>query len=740
MTNTLLKFRVEHISRTMLALMTGSIAVVVAIVFWMFQYVGEQADNVALEQRRETLSRALASRAERFAREINAIVVNDDTAAQAAGRPNATWLRETVSEHLFRIFDHRLVVMYDSKDDIAFATYEGRFIQIDRLTPLLPALSRAVGDLRAIASGSEHSHSMLERRILHEDGTETTFRQLAHIERVFGEPAVMTSSLVVPERDGRLISSPPPIVVTVRLLDDDQIARLGAEFGFPGLAWIRNGAIEADRAEHTILDEEGNRVGVLQWDFVSPTAAFRDRVMPAVLATFAFLAGITALGIALGLVSRRRLMTSRVEAQRQAHEDQLTGLANRRAFRAGLDIALDPRRETAGPVTLMLLDLDRFKELNDTLGHAVGDIVLRQVAKRVTALATSADMVARMGGDEFAIVLSGATVDRVDALAEAILDAFFEPFALDRGAETVLGVSIGIAFAEGERRDASELFRCADLALYKAKQRGRGRSVHYDHAMDAEIHRRRLVELELRKALAQGGLSLAYQPQVSASGRAIGGVEALVRWQHSELGSISPGEFIPVAESCGLMPELGLFVLRRACLDMRDFDGLMVAVNVSPEQFRRGDFVATVESVLTETGFPHHRLELELTESALVGDEDGAAEQIAALRRAGLRVALDDFGTGYSSLAYLRRFGFDKLKIDRSFVKDVETVEQAASIVQAIVSMSRALGLSVTVEGAETEAQCAALTALGCDQIQGYAIARPMPLDALQSRLARQAA
>jgi len=378
---------------------------------------------------------------------------------------------------------------------------------------------------------------------------------------------------------------------------------------------------------------------------------------------------------------------------------------------------------------VMFLDLDRFKEVNDTYGHQAGDELLKQVAERLSGLLRGADTLARFGGDEFAIIQT-LVRSRVDAesLSRRVLDSLTQPFEI-AGTQVTVGVSIGVALAPEHGLDREGLMRLADTALYQSKSEGRNRASFFVSQMDETIRMRKVVEDDLREAIASDQLTLHYQPLFSADGRTVVGLEALVRWPHPTQGLIAPDRFIAMAEERGLIIPLGEWVLRRACRDGKRWPGLRIAVNVSPIQFRHRDFVGKVVEALEETGFDATRLELELTEGVVVEDADAAEAAMMELRALGVHLALDDFGTGYSSLIYLRRFAFDKIKIDRSFLESMEATGESAILVHSIVHLGRALGLTVTAEGVETKEQHRFLQALGCHQLQGYLFSRPIPAE-----------
>jgi diguanylate cyclase (GGDEF)-like protein len=350
------------------------------------------------------------------------------------------------------------------------------------------------------------------------------------------------------------------------------------------------------------------------------------------------------------------------------------------------------------------IDLDHFKDVNDTPGHHIGDELILNVTRCLSEIMRDDDLVARLGGDEFAIIMTCAADSySLQAVAERILAAICTPFVVS-GHGINIGASIGIAVIDSTQ-DARDILRYADMALYRAKNEGRNRACIYDAAMDADLSNRKLLEGALRQAIKNRELHVVYQPIVDRSGGRLVGVEALARWIHPVHGEIPPARFIPIAEHSGLIVELGEYILRRACLDGRNWPGVTVSVNVSPLQFRRPDFVEAIERILGETGFAPNQLELELTESTLLGNLESAELSMLRLKGVGVCFALDDFGTGYSSLLYLRRFPFDKLKIDSSFVRSIEKAADAAAIVHAVVSLGRGLGMKVTAEGVETAEQ-----------------------------------
>ena len=432
-------------------------------------------------------------------------------------------------------------------------------------------------------------------------------------------------------------------------------------------------------------------------------------------------------------VTERRATEARFA--HMARHDALTGLANRLMLHEHMQHVLARARRGSGAAVLCL-DLDRFKAVNDTLGHAAGDMLLRAVTQRLRDCTRETDLVVRLGGDEFAIVQDQATQPfDATSLAARLVDVLSQPFDINNQ-EVVVGASIGIAMADEGLMTADALLKCADLALYKAKADGRGTFRFFEPEMDVAIQERRQLEQHLRHALASGQLVVYYQPLVQPGG--IAGFEALLRWNHPERGFVSPAIFVPVAEEIGLIAQIGAWVMRQACHDAASWPGqLKVAVNLSPAQFRNRRLAEDAAEALAASGLSPKRLELEITESLLLQDDDAVIRTLHALRRQGIRIAMDDFGTGYSSLSYLRRFPFDKIKIDQSFVKGMEDDEDCRKIIRAVIGLGKSLRIAVNAEGVETEEQLNTLRAEGCGEIQGYYFSRPIPVDGIPALLSR---
>ena len=441
---------------------------------------------------------------------------------------------------------------------------------------------------------------------------------------------------------------------------------------------------------------------------------------------------------------------SDITEQRRAHErirhlayhDALTELPNRELFFDRLGVALVQGQRRQQPLALLFIDLDDFKVINDSLGHTVGDTGLRTVARRLKAAVRAADTVARIGGDEFTVLLPGIEQpEDVARIAGKLHDAVRRPIVLD-GREMTLTSSIGAVLFPKDGQDIETLIRNADTAMYRAKERGRSQTEFYTSALSARVRDRLEMDGRLRQAVASGALELHYQPVVGLLDGRIEGYEALVRWRDPQRGLVQPADFIPAVETpTGAIHEIGAWVLRTACRDLRALPpgsgGPRVSINLSPHQLNTVDIVEQVRRALDDAGVAPPALELEITETVALQGQDSAHEALRRLKDLGVRIAIDDFGTGYSSLSYLRRFPVDSLKVDRSFVRDAATNPDASAITRAIIAVGHQLGLRVIAEGIETREQLRLLRLMGCDAAQGYLFCAPVPLDELPDHLAR---
>lgn len=552
-----------------------------------------------------------------------------------------------------------------------------------------------------------------------------------------GEVYLYSAAPFMPSSNPQLVTSRiPPVLISFRRIDaamQDLLQRLGR---LQELRLTLRRSADEGYSALPIRSVAGREIAYLEWPADAPGTAFLRRLTPILLILLLAIIGLTVGVVDFARQNTRRLSRSKAQALYNSRHDSLSGLPNREHFFEKLSNALEHQTETSGDTAVVYLDLDHFKKINDTMGHASGDEVIRSVAQRVDSALPGRAVLARISGDEFAMFVPGcAGRAKVEDILKRIQAALARPITVGN-TELFASFSIGIAMSPEDGRDPGDLMRKADIALYDAKAAGRACWSFFAPSMQEDLLLRDRLSRELRQAILENQLSIAYQPQSCRDGATVVGVEALARWDHPELGSISPARFIPLAEETGLINALGLWILRRACKDACGWENLIVSVNVSPTQFKAPGFVCDVMKVLAETGLPPARLELEVTESVLLSNEATTLAAMHRLQGEGIKIALDDFGAGYSSLSYLRRFSFNSLKIDRDFLSAVTDSTEAQAVLKTIISLGKALGMDVVGEGVEDADQLAFLARNGCDRMQGYFISQPLPLDALNEFLA----
>ena len=718
------------------AVVPMGIMVVVAIVCVVVAVLGsaKRADEVALDTERQLFTRALTNHAERVLRETEAAATTVAAYRRIRLDFDADWVQVYVGHRLQSFFDHDLVLVADASDRFLFASLGNRSVDPNWFNSVQPDIKPVLDVVRgrpdpASAAALAETHNEKSDRL----------DRAVRVQPFLGRPAIVAAIAVTApwnETAGSAASDAnAPVVLSVKFIDESVLAEIASRLRLRNLRQIAGGPAAAGDYTFDLTDSLERLIGKFAWTPTRPGAEIVSSVVPFIMVA---LVGFALLALLVLHQMRRTAATIAAGESRLRHlalHDPLCGLPNRIYFSERLEALIDMVRKDSPPAAVFYIDLDHFKDVNDTLGHPIGDELIRVVTQRLTHTLRKDDLVARIGGDEFAVITeSDCDHAALQATANRLIAALCAPYTM-ANQSIVIGASIGIAVIDDHITGAPDIMRHADMALYRAKNEGRNRACIYDSAMDSDLLKRKLVENDLRATIEGDGLHVAYQPIVNNSGENMVGVEALCRWTHPTRGEISPAEFIPIAENSGLIIELGEWVLRRACLDGKAWPGIMVAVNVSPLQFRRADFVDVVERILAETGFDPQRLELELTESTLLGNVEEAERAMRKLKARGIRFALDDFGTGYSSLQYLRRFPFDKIKIDSSFTRSIESAPDAASIVHAIVSLGRGLGMKVTAEGVETAEQLLFLRAAGVHLLQGYRFGKPAPAAAITDRL-----
>ncbi|MBN9308802.1 bifunctional diguanylate cyclase/phosphodiesterase [Devosia sp.] len=701
--------------RTLSMLVMATLLVVfacTALIFGGFLlWSAGQIDADALQRQTLSIRHAVEAQLGTVPRQQQSVAIRDDTVIAARDHDTAR-LATDIGKWMFSYFGHDESYVLSSDDAPAYAAIAGRTQPPAAFEKRRNVLQPFIGALRSAASA----------------GYVDEPPYIADYLQIDSRPAIISVTPII--SDSGNVGQPAgreAVLVSVVYLDAE-FGRRMIDHTMTGIGRFSTGrATTPGEATFPVQSRSGRIVGFFEWQPYRPGSDLLQRTGAA--------AGLTLVIFALlVLVLMHRLRRAldalehkRRDAERQASEDPLTGLPNRLSFDREFEARLGSLKLRDAPLALLMLDLDRFKQVNDTLGHNAGDELIRSVADRLRQIVEPGDILARLGGDEFAILhycYSGSV--EVSAVASRIVDAIARPFRV-LGSDAFVGVSIGIVIAGAADHDSRELSRKADIALYEAKSGGRNRAAIYEEEMDELVQGRHTIEAELREALrVPGQLWVAFQPLCSQTGSTIVGAEALVRWIHPRLGNIAPARFIGIAESTGLIEPLGEFVLRRAAQFGARWPGRTVAVNISPAQLRNPGFAERVFDILAETGMAPADLEMEITESILLEHEAMALDAIRSFREAGVRIALDDFGTGYSSLNYLKRYPVDRIKIDRSFVSQLGTGEGSEPIVQAMVTLAHALGIEVTAEGVETQEQFRILAAMGCNTFQGFLFSAPL--------------
>jgi len=711
-------------------LLVFGIAMMLAVALGTWWAAG-RIDAWADARERQSVSAGLEQEKSRLGIEQDSTIVWDEAVARLAA-DDQPWIADNLVDWISQYYGHDRVYVIAPDGHVVRAADQGQYAGQSVNPADQAALAGLLAEFRAgtapAATGpADSSVSPAERGLL-----DTVILGDGHLAYLSLRPVVPTSGGDQPVGDDAFLH------VSVRLVSGDLLDEIGTRFGLDDLRVVaRNGA----PATLPVLNNAGRVVAVLGWEPQHPVMDLLVETAPATLGVFGL--GVVSL---LALIAWLHRMTLRLEiAQDQTTylslHDPLTGIANRALFESRLNEAMTYQYLAPTKVALVSIDLDGFKEVNDTLGHAAGDDLIRQVARRLAFALPEEATIARVGGDEFALVQPGMISEgQARWICEGLIRALHDPFVL--GGESVeVTASFGISLEDGLEVTAAEMFRRADVALYAAKADGRNRLKFYEPQMDASRREKRMLEVDLRNALVTGlGLFVLYQPIFSARTGAIVGAEALVRWQHPQRGLLSPDIFIALAEETGIINQLGEWVLEQACRTAVDADLPWIAVNISPVQMRHQVFGSRVNDVLNRTGLPAQRLELEITEGVLLQHSPQIETTLARLQQMGIRIALDDFGTGYSSISYLRTYNIDKLKIDQSFTRLMGSDEVTRTIVQSVIQMADALGIDVTAEGVEDESQRQMLARLGCAQLQGFLLSRPVTEQKLTELLLLQRA
>jgi diguanylate cyclase (GGDEF)-like protein len=711
-----------------------------------------QADRISAERQEQEVRLAINAALDELPQSQAGIAIWSPPVVELRKRrPNWTWIDDNVGSWLNYVFSHDADIILGPTDKPVYVMRDGKRAAVDGFAAYAHAAKPLVDAVRARTHNEPNPHERLPGRGTNPSTTVRTAERAIHatdLVTIHGRPAAMSVMRMISDtKDTITKSGHESLLVSVRYLDTSFTNSLSKIQMVADAHMLQSERLRLGEHAIPIISGRGKTIGFLAWHPDRPGRAVWNSMAPS--AGVALAALLTALGTLIFSVARLmrkdahsleqlaaahlELQAKEAQAHHLAYHDTLTGLPNR----ALINSVVDEKVRTMNgqrPWAILLVDLDRFKQVNDTLGHAGGDQLIQQVSVRLQALIGSGDVIARLGGDEFAILLDDRS-DRseIQEVASTMVTAIREPFFI-LGTSVFIGASIGIAcypFCHGDR---SELMRMADIAMYQAKAEGRDSYRFFREDMDASVKLRRGIEQDLREAIKhKQGLFVHYQPQMDASGLQVIGLEALLRWQHPVRGLLSPAAFIPIAEETGLIRELGLWVLREACEVARAWPALSIAVNLSPTQFQTRNLADELVGIVRQAGVRVSQIELEVTESILIDNDEVVRATLTELRRAGFRIALDDFGTGYSSLSYLSKFEVDKIKIDRSFTSSLGETEEAPAIIQAVVRLGHAMGLSVSAEGVETREQRAFLESAGCNELQGYLFSAAVPASSLRT-------
>ncbi len=724
--------RKEKLSR-LIALIGGIVALVGAFLLCVIAFAGWSANFASLTQERQLIENQIDQQIARILSEQTSIALWDP--AVVATSPDT--FDDGFVEREFGIFfsdtyghDEVFVFAPDGRPTFAFVNGERRSLDVAtaRRSEISAIVDHALGDggerlkerPSALFEDIRNAYANIENAGEYS-------RWSGHLMNVDSQPAFVGGLTILPPTDRSLLNGPPSVLVSINYVRGSFIDGVGEVLLLPDLRLVDSPPGDSRLGTLPLVTDDGVMSGYLAWTTRRPGQMLLTTILP-LGALVVVLAGL----LSAFMFQRLRrahdeLSTREADAWRQARSDALSGLPNRTHFIEELGRRLETTSSSQS-VLVAYIDIDRFKVINDTMGHEAGDHLVRQVSERLTEFLPGSDFVARFGGDEFAVLRSTRDDKDGDKLSDVLKRAFADPFQISVH-KTQVTASIGVASAPRDGTTIEQLMRNADIALYESKNNGRDRATVFVPRMAQRISERRAIELELRDALENDRLALAYQPIVSSESSEVDGVEALLRWTRDDGSSVSPADFIPIAEEVGMMPSLGAWVIDRALEDARRWPDLKVSVNLSPAQFNNVDLSHQIHDASQAWGIHPSRVVFEITEGVLLDASAQTRSTLGAIREMGFEIALDDFGTGFSSLQYLSEYEFDKIKIDRSFVQGISKSRRSLTIAQAVVSIGRGLGMNVVAEGVENQADAAVVQLLGCTQFQGFHLYRPLAAD-----------
>lgn len=679
-----------------------------------------QFDRTASHREQHMVTDGFAGQVSELSEVVATQVGWDDAILMLDHRRNQAWADFSVGNYLYTFngFSHSFVV--DGEAKVFYSSVGGARAGLDQYQPFAATTAALLPAVRL----AEARRPPLGRRPGKYNIVVPPIQSHA-VARINGQVFLVIATLVQPDFGKYLPKGPrAPVTITAKPLDAAFLAAFGNRYLLDEPAVLKPGSEAPDQGKLQLRNLAGENIATLAWTPRKPGTLLLNQLLLPMLGAMAFLcfAALTVVRRSGTILSD--LISSEARAKHLAFHDSLTRLPNRALLFERLREYLAALDGQNGQVMLLCVDLDRFKGINDSLGHHAGDLIIETMAERLRSVCSQASLIARYGGDEFVVLCNVGDCGAAEVLGERILAAVSRPVQSEYG-RLEISCSIGAAIIDQPGVEQTEALRWADLALYRSKDLGRNRLTIFEPEMDQALKNRRSLEADLRIALADGALGMVYQPQVNMSGGIIA-AEALLRWNHPLRGEIPPDIFVPLAEETGLILQLGEFVVRRVFEDTKDWRKLRVAINVSAEQMRAPGFASLVARLAARAQVDPARYELELTETALLADEAETGANVSALKRLGFSIALDDFGTGYSSLSVLQRFSVDKIKIDQSFVSSIADCGEAEALVDAMIKLAKALGLRVVAEGVETVLQRDRLAECGCTEFQGFLTGRPM--------------
>ena len=696
-------------------------------------YSARKMDEIIVSGDTEQIDNSINFRLTRTLSDMRGVAWWDEAVTKSRGTIDLGWLDLEVGAFMTESMHHDRIMILDEQNRPVYG-----YNSDGRIPPaqLSADLAAAMPLIRQIRGGPNASPRITDAE--YRDGaTEGTTarrygRSAAAVVRIGDHGELASAMAITPSVDMSLQNPTPRILVSFIKLDPAYWQGAGRSVLLPDLGFGQPSGER--RGQYLLHTDTGQPLGSLAWTPKRPGLLLMKNVLPLVLI------GLAISLFVIGAFARRLLSAARAieareaNAQHLANHDSLTGLPNRRKLETEFERFTEAAAREGRTLAIACVDVDRFKDINDTLGHHAGDQLIRSLADRLRGAVREDDFIARLGGDEFAVMRSCRDADDGETLLANIRDCFRSPFRVV-GHLVEANASAGVAFAE-PGRSFEDLMREADIALYEAKAAGRGCDVRFEPEMGKKIEKRRMLEIDLKTAITNGELSVLYQPIVEASTGQIASVEALCRWNSPRHGAVPPDIFIPIAEEAGLMADLGRFVIDRAVEDSLRWPNLHTAINVSAAQLRSVSILEDLISPTERFGVAPERITIEITESVLLSNDGHTSRMLQTLKDCGFALALDDFGTGYSSLAYIRDFPFDRLKIDRSFVHGLKNSERALAIIEAIANFGRILGKDVVAEGIETEPEMQAMQKAGCTHLQGYLFSRALPADRIEAMVA----